>query len=109
MSRPLRIKYPGAIYHITTRGNARKKIFLHDKDRNQFLFLLMETLKKYNWLCHTYCLMGNHYHLLVETVDPTLSTGMRNLNGMYTQWHHAEHSSVGHIFQGRFKAFLIED
>lgn len=109
MSRPLRIEYPGAFYHITSRGNARKKIFRTDKDRNQFLFLLAKILKRHNWRCHTFCLMDNHYHLVIETIDPTLSKGMQNLNGHYTQWFNTEHNSVGHIFQGRFKAFLIEE
>lgn len=109
MSRPLRIEFPGAFYHVTTRGNARKNIFFDENDRDQFLFLLTATLKKYNWLCHAFCLMNNHYHLLIETIDPTLSNGMKHLNGTYTQRHHFEHQSVGHIFQGRFKAFLIEE
>lgn len=109
MSRPLRIEYPGAFYHVTSRGNARKNIFLTDEDREQFLFLLAKTIKKHNWRCHTFCLMDNHYHLIIETVDPTLSNGMQDLNGNYTQWFNAKHESVGHIFQGRFKAFLIEE
>lgn len=109
MSRPLRIEYPGAFYHVTSRGNARKKIFCIDEDRDQFLFLLAKALKKYNWRCHTFCLMNNHYHLVIETVDATLSKGMQDLNGHYTQWFNAEHKSVGHLLQGRFKAFLIEE
>ncbi len=109
MSRPLRIEFPGAFYHITSRGNARRTIFQADADRNQFLFILAAVLKKQNWRCHTYCLMSNHYHLVIETVDPTLSKGMQDLNGNYTQWFNTKHESVGHIFQGRFKAFLIEE
>lgn len=109
MTRPVRIEYPGAIYHITSRGNGRKAIFITDKDRDQFLFILAEVLKKFNWLCHTLTLMDNHYHLIIETVDPTLSKGMRHLNGVFTQWHNAEHATVGHLFQGRFKALLIEE
>lgn len=109
MTRPLRIEFPGAFFHITSRGNARKSIFRTDKDRDQFLFILAAVIKKQNWRCHTYCLMGNHYHLLIETIDPTLSKGMQDLNGNYTQWFNKKHESVGHIFQGRFKAFLIEE
>lgn len=109
MTRPLRIIYPGAFYHITSRGNAKANIYADDKDREQFLFILADVIKKYNWRCHAYCLMGNHYHLVIETVDQTLSEGMRSLNGNYTQWYNAKHKRVGHILQGRFKAFLIEE
>ncbi|RLE32512.1 addiction module toxin RelE, partial [Candidatus Acetothermia bacterium] len=84
MARPLRIEYPGAVYHITTRGNAYQDVFLDDTDREEFLEILEQTVDRFNWLCHAYCLMTNHYHLLIETVDPTLSRGMRQLNGVYT-------------------------
>jgi len=76
MARPLRIEYPGAVYHITTRGNAHQDIFLDDADREKLLEVLDQTAERFNWLCHAYCLMTNHYHLLIETVDPTLSRGM---------------------------------
>ncbi len=108
MARPLRIEYPGAVYHITTRGNAYQKIFLDDNDREKFLEILGETVVRFNWLCHGYCLMMNHYHLLIETVDPTLSRGMRQLNGVYTQVFNRRHKQVGHLFQGRYKAILVE-
>jgi REP element-mobilizing transposase RayT len=85
MARPLRIEYPGAVYHITTRGNTRQEVFLDDADREKFLEVLEQVIGRFNWLCHAYCLMSNHYHLLIETVDPTLSRGMRQLNGVYTQ------------------------
>ncbi|MEK7665433.1 MAG: transposase [Patescibacteria group bacterium] len=107
--RPLRIEFPGAFYHITTRGNARSSIFLSDQDREQFLFIFSSVLKKFNWRCYSYCLMGNHYHFVIETIDPTLSKGMQNLNATYTQWYNAKHKHVGHLFQGRFKAFLVEE
>ncbi|MEK9130594.1 MAG: transposase [Patescibacteria group bacterium] len=109
MTRPLRIEFPGAFYHITSRGNARQNIFCSNDDREQLLFLFAKTIAKNNWRCHAYCLMDNHYHLLIETIDPTLSRGMQYLNGGYTQWHNATYKNVGHIFQGRFKAFLIEE
>jgi len=106
MARPLRIEFPGAIYHITSRGNARLPVFEDDHDRKRFLGILEEVVKRYNWLCHAYCLMDNH--LLVETVDGNLSMGMRHLNGVYTQRFKRRHNRVGHIYQGRFKSILVE-
>ena len=108
MARPLRLEFPGAIYHVTSRGNARELIFLTDADRYQFCDQLKEVIEQYNWLCHTYCLMGNHYHLLIETPDGNLSRGMRHLNGVYTQRFNYRHDRVGHLFQGRYKAILVE-
>ncbi|MFH1142093.1 MAG: transposase [Candidatus Uhrbacteria bacterium] len=108
MARPLRIEFPGALYHITSRGNGRKKIFRSDQDKIAFLKVLKNITKDYNWICHAYCLMDNHYHLLIETPDGNLSKGMRSLNGVYTQIFNKAHRSVGHIFQGRYKSFLIE-
>jgi len=108
MARPLRIEYPGAVYHITTRGNARADIFLSDADRQSFLHVLAGTIEKYNWLCHAFCLLGNHYHVIIETLDPNLSLGMRQLNGIYTQAFNRAHQRVGHVFQGRYKAILVE-
>lgn len=108
MARPLRIEYPGAVYHLTARGNARQDIFIDDTDRTIFLEILSETVTRYHWLCHAYCLMDNHYHLLMETPDPNLSLGMRHLNGVYTQRFNRKHQRVGHVFQGRFKSILVE-
>ncbi len=108
MARPLRLEFPGAVYHITARGNGRNDIFLDDSDRYRFLSILASTVERYNWLCHAYCLMDNHYHLLIETVDPTLSIGMRQLNGIYTQSFNRCHDLVGHVFQGRFKSIIVE-
>lgn len=108
MARPLRIEYPNAVYHVTSRGNARNKIFLGDQDRENFLFVLDAVVKRYNWLCHAYCLMDNHYHLMIETPDANLSRGMRQLNGVYTQKYNWWHSKTGHIFQGRYKSILID-
>ncbi|MCK4570657.1 transposase [Candidatus Bipolaricaulota bacterium] len=108
MARPLRIEYPGAVYHITGRGNERQGVFLDDIDRIAFLKLVHQVCDRFNWLCHAYCLMTNHYHLLIETIDPTLSRGMRQLNGVYTQAFNRHHGRVGHLFQGRFKAILVE-
>ncbi len=108
MARPIRIEYDGAVYHVTSRGNARKRIYKEDADRLKFLDILYEATRKYNWLCHAYCLMDNHYHLVIETPDGNLSKGMRQLNGLYTQTFNRRRSSVGHVFQGRYKAILIE-
>lgn len=108
MARPLRIEFEGAVYHITTRGNAQNSIFFTDSDRHAFLEILAKAVDRYGWLCHAYCLMTNHYHLLIETPEPNLSRGMRHLNGVYTQWMNRRHKRTGHIFQGRFKSILIE-
>ncbi|MCL0076475.1 transposase [Dehalococcoidia bacterium] len=108
MTRSLRIEYPGAVYHVTSRGNNRQDIFLDDDDRIVFLEIVHQICDRFNWLCHAYCQMTNHYHLLVETIDPTLSRGMRQLNGVYTQTFNRHHDRVGHLFQGRFKAILVE-
>jgi len=108
MARPLRIEYPGAVYHVTSRGNARNRIFSDDQDRETFLSILGTVVKRYNWLCHAHCLMPNHYHCMIETPDGNLSLGMRQLNGIYTQRYNRRHNRTGHIFQGRFKAVLVE-
>ncbi len=108
MARPLRIEYDGALYHITARGNERKVIYQDDEDRAVFLNIILGTNKRYNWICHAYCLMKNHYHLLVETPDGNLSKGMRQLNGVYTQVYNQRHRRNGHLLQGRYKAMLIE-
>jgi putative transposase len=108
MSRPLRVEYSGAVYHITARGNARKKIFDDDYDREMFLSTLGAVAKRYNWVCHSFCLMDNHYHLIIETSDANLSIGMRQLNGIYTQKYNRRHKQPGHVFQGRFKAILVD-
>src|SRR5438093_5381003 len=108
MARPLRLEFSGAIYHLTARGNARQKIFFSDADRQLFIDTLAGVVFRYGWICHAYCLMANHYHLLVETPKPNLSLGMRQLNGIYTQAFNRRHRRVGHLFQGRFKAILVE-
>jgi putative transposase len=108
MTRPLRIEFPGALYHVTARGNARSDIFLGDGDKRLFLTILADLVERYNWICHGYCLMGNHYHLLIETPDGNLSEGMRQLNGIYTQKFNRSHARIGHVFQGRFKSIVVE-
>lgn len=108
MSRPLRIEFAGALYHVTSRGDGREDIFLDDGDRELFLVVLSEAVEAYNWSVHSYCLMGNHYHLLLETPDSNLSKGMRHLNGVYTQRFNRSHKRVGHVFQGRYKAIIVQ-
>ncbi len=108
MARSLRIQFPGAVYHVTSRGNARGMVFDDDSDRAKFLDVLSSVIEKYRWLCHAYCLMGNHYHLLLETPEANLSRGMRQLNGIYTQVFNRRHGRCGHLFQGRYKAILVD-
>ena len=108
MARPLRLSFPGAVYHVTSRGNARHDIVADDRDRSQWLSFLAHVDDRNGWLCHEYCLMDNHYHLVIETPKPNLSIGMRQLNGRYTQAYNRRHEQVGHVFQGRFTAILVE-
>jgi len=108
MARPLRIEYAGAVYHVTARGNAGQEVFVDDNDGDFFLDVLSRAADRFNWLCHAYCLMPNHYHLLVETVDPTLSRGMHYLNGVYAQRYNRRHERKGHLYQGRYKAILVQ-
>ncbi len=108
MARPLRLEYEGAVYHVTSRGNAGETIFLVDPDRELFLEVLADTVERFGWICHTYCLMTNHYHLLLETPTANLSRGMRHLNGVYTQAFNRRHLRVGHVLQGRFKSIVVE-
>jgi putative transposase len=108
VTRPLRIEYAGAVYHVTSRGNEKKAVFKGDEDRIRFLNTLHHVNKRYNWICHAYCLMDNHYHLLIETPDGNLALGMRQLNGVYTQLFNRAHGRPGHLFQGRYKSILIQ-
>jgi putative transposase len=108
MARPLRIEFPGAIYHVTSRGNAQASIFLDDIDRNTFLSVLGQTMRRFNVICHAYCLMTNHFHLLLETPDANLSKAMRQFNSVYTQTFNRRHGRVGHVLQGRFKSIVVD-
>ncbi len=108
MARPLRIEFPGALYHVTSRGNARAPIFFEDRDRRLLLRILTDVAARYRWVCHAYCLMTNHFHLLVATPEANLSRGMRQLNGLYTQRFNRAHERVGHVLQGRYGAVLVE-
>ncbi len=108
MSRPLRIEYPGACYHVTTRGNGGQPIFAGIDDARSFLDLLGIEIAQQRWLCHGYCLMENHYHLLIETPEANLGRGMGRLNMRYSQWFGRRHDRPGHLFQGRYKAIVFE-
>jgi REP element-mobilizing transposase RayT len=108
MARPLRIELAGGLYHVTSRGDRREDIYLCDDDRLAWLLVLAQVCERFNWRCHGWCQMTNHYHLVVETIEGNLSQGMRHLNGVYTQHVNRAHQRVGHVFQGRYKAVMIE-
>jgi len=108
MARPLRLEFPGAVYHLTARGDRREPIFDDEGDRLLFLELLGKEVRQQGWLLYAYCLMDNHYHLLLETPEPSLVRGMRRLNGVYTQTFNRRHQLVGHLLQGRYKAILVD-
>ncbi len=108
MARPLRLEFAGALYHLTARGNARQKIFLDADDRHRFIDLLGKEIEQQGWICYAYCLMDNHYHLLIETPEPNLVVGMRRINGVYTQAFNRRHRRVGHLLQGRYKAIVVD-
>lgn len=104
----MRIQFPGAIYHVRTRGNSKQDVFLCDSDRAAFLRILELAVTGHGWLCHGYCLMTNHYHLIIETPRGNLSPGMKVLNGAYTQAVNRRHGRTGHIYEGRFRSKVIE-
>jgi len=109
MARPLRIEYPGALYHVISRGNEQRSIVTDDADRNKRLEWLRRTVQTYGWRLHAFVLMTNHEHLFVETPEPNLSAGMQYLNGSYTSYFNRRRRRSGHLFQGRFKAHLIDE
>jgi putative transposase len=108
MARPLRLEFPGALSHITSRGNGRADIFLDDSDCQGFLDMLGTVCHRWHWLCYAYCLMTHHYHVVLETPEGNLAKGVRQLNGVYTQRFNRRHDHVGHVLQGRYKAILVE-
>jgi REP element-mobilizing transposase RayT len=108
MARPLRIQYPGAVYHVMARGNHGQEIFQDNRDRQCFLETLGEACEKTGWRIHAYVLMGNHYHLLVETPEGNLIEGMKWVQGAYTQRYNSRHKLFGHLFQGRYKAVIVD-
>jgi putative transposase len=98
MARPIRIEFSGTLYHVTSRGDRREDIYVNDKDRELFIDILGQVTDGWNWVCHAYCLMFNHYHLVIETPDGNLSKGMRQLNGVYTQASNRRHGHARVIF-----------
>lgn len=108
MSRPLRLELAGGLYHVTSRGDRREDIYQDDADRLAWLEILAHCCERFHWAIHAWCQMSNHYHLIVETAEANLSAGMRQLNGVYTQSVNRRHRRVGHVFQGRYKAILVE-
>ena len=108
MARPLRITFPGAFYHITSRGNERKVIFKSKRDREKFLEYLESATQRYDALIHAYCMMDNHFHLLLETPSANLPQIMRHINGAYTTYFNIKRKRWGHLFQGRYKSILVE-
>lgn len=108
MTRPLRLEFPGALYHVTSRGNRRSLIFRDDTDRVAWLDIMALVAQRHNCVLHSFCLMSNHFHLMIETVEANLGQVMRQLNGMYSQHFNRRHQTVGHLFQGRYKAILVQ-
>jgi putative transposase len=108
MARPIRVEFEGAVYHLTARGNERRSIFCGDRDRLRFLETLEEAINEFGLRLHGYCLMPNHYHLLVETPRGNLSRSLGWLQTTYTVRFNRRHRRSGHLFQGRFKAHLVE-
>lgn len=108
MARPLRLEFAGALYHVTSRGDRQEDIYVVDRDRSTYLTILGEVSARFNWIVHAYCLMDNHFHLLIETPEGNLSKGMRQLNGVYTQYFNRTHKRVGHVYQGRYKAIIVQ-
>jgi len=109
MPRPPRICVPGGLYHVISRGAARGPIVLDDLDRKCFLEIFAYVVKRFSWLCHAYCLMDTHYHLVLETPLPNLPDGMRQLNGVYAQSFNDTHDRFGHVFGSRYRSILVED
>ncbi len=108
MARKLRIEYAGAVYHVMNRGDRREAVFEDDRDRQRFLETVAEACQKTTWQIHAYCLMSNHFHLVIETPQPNLVVGMKWLLGTYTSRHNRRHKEFGHLFSGRYKALVVD-
>ena len=108
MSRPLRIEYEDAFYHVMNRGRGRENTFLSDGDFKYFLYCIEQASLRFNIEVHSYCLMTNHYHLLIKTPDANLGRAMKHINGLYTQYFNRAHNTDGALFRGRYKAVLVD-
>ena len=108
MARTVRIQRSGAWYHVTARGNEGRPIYRDQRDRRHFCELLAELVQSYRWRVHAYVLIDNHYHLMVETAEANLSRGMQWLNVSYSVWFNRRHQRAGHLFQGRYKAIVVD-
>jgi REP element-mobilizing transposase RayT len=108
MPRTLRVRPPGGIFHVTARGNRSQIIYEDDGDRMLFMKLLADIVLRFGWRCHAYCLMTNHYHLLIETPQANLSEGMHRLNSLYVQAFNRRHGYAGHLFERRFRSSLVQ-
>jgi REP element-mobilizing transposase RayT len=109
VARPLRIAFPGGLYHLIARGNAREDVYRDTRDHELFLEVVGHVVERFGWLCYAYCLMDNHYHLVLETPRPNLSSGMRQLIGLYARRFNLRHDRCGHVFQSRFRSILVEN
>ena len=108
MAKPLRIERAGAWYHVTARGNERRDIYRDERDRRRFCELLGEAVERFRLVLHSYVLRDNHFHLLAETTEPNLGAAMQWLNVSYSVWFNLRHRRVGHLFQGRYRALIVE-
>ena len=108
MSRPLRLSFPGAVYHVMSRGNAKGLVFLDERDFERFVEVLQATFSRFGIVCYAFCLMPNHYHLVLMTPEANLSAAIKHLNSVYAQWWNCRHQRCGHVFQGRFKAQIVQ-
>ena len=108
MARPLRIEFPGAVYFITAEGNQNQNVFLDSEDGKSWIDVFDRVCERFDWTCYAFCLMGSRYLIVIETPQPNLSKGMRQLNGIYTQNFNRRHGTGGHLFQGRFKSVLVQ-
>ncbi|QMU56569.1 MAG: addiction module toxin RelE [Candidatus Mycalebacterium zealandia] len=108
MARPLRVEYQNAYYFVTSKGNASQRVFISSDDGKLWMNTFESVCSRFGWICHAYCLMGNHYHIVVETPKANLSAGMRQLNGVYTQAFNRKHNRSGHLFTGRFNSVIFQ-
>ncbi len=108
MARPLRPQIAGGLYHIMCRGNHRAPIYIDTRDGQMFISILADVIKRHSWYCHSYCLMPNHYHLLIETPNADIASGMHRLNNRFAKWFNVRREQTGHLFECRYRSVIIE-